>query len=43
MTAEGPGHWGRYRDRHVPVGDHREIAHRYVRVDAARPDSVFAI
>lgn len=42
VTADGPDHWGRYRDEHVPVGDHWEIAHRYVRVDAARPGSAFA-
>jgi hypothetical protein len=42
VTADGPDHWGRYRDRHVPVDDHWEIAHRYVRIDATRPGSPFA-
>jgi ketosteroid isomerase-like protein len=43
VTADGPDHWGRYRDQHVPVDDHWEIAHRYVRTDATVPGSVFAI
>ncbi|GAB2964064.1 nuclear transport factor 2 family protein [Amycolatopsis acidiphila] len=41
VTAEGPDHWGRYRDRHVPVDGRWRIVHRYVRVDASSPTSTF--
>ena len=40
VTGDGPDHWGRYRDVHVPVGEGWQIAHRYVRVDAKAPQSL---
>ena len=33
ITANGPDHWGRYRDHLVPVGDRWLFAHRFVRTD----------
>jgi hypothetical protein len=37
VTQIGPDHWGRYRDRFVPVDGEWLIAHRFVRVDGAMP------
>lgn len=42
VTGRGPDHWGRYRDRHVAVGDEWKIAHRYVRIDTVMPGATFA-
>ncbi len=33
MTDRGPDHWGRYRDRLVPVGDRWLFSRRFVRID----------
>ena len=33
VTEHGVDHWGRYRDRYVPVGDQWLFAHRYVKTD----------
>ncbi len=41
MTADGPDHWGRYRDELVPSGDRWLFARRTVRVDATLDTSVF--
>lgn len=35
FTADGPDHWGRYRDHLVPVGDRWLLRHRTVRVDSS--------
>ncbi len=37
VTQIGPDHWGRYRDRFVPVDGEWLIAHRFVRVDGSMP------
>ncbi|MCW2884059.1 MAG: hypothetical protein QOE54_875 [Streptosporangiaceae bacterium] len=42
LTADGPDHWGRYRDVLVPVGERWLIAHRLVGVDAAAEVSPLA-
>jgi hypothetical protein len=42
MTANGPDHWGRYRDVLVPVGDRWLITHRLVRLDASAETSTMA-
>ena len=36
ITEHGPDHWGRYRDRLVPVGERWLFAHRRVRIDGRR-------
>ena len=41
VTPRGPDHWGRYRDRLVPVGVRWLFQHRRVRTDGRAPDSVF--
>ena len=41
LTDAGLDHWGRYRDRFVPVGDRWLIAHRRVVADAFAPTSCF--
>lgn len=41
LTDAGLDHWGRYRDRFVPVGDGWLIAHRRVVADAFAPTSCF--
>lgn len=41
ITAAGLDHWGRYRDRLVPVGDRWLLAHRSVRTDGWATDSRF--
>jgi len=35
FTADGPDHWGRYRDLLVPVGNRWLLRHRTVRVDSS--------
>jgi hypothetical protein len=40
-TEKGLDHFGRYRDRLVPVEDQWLIAHRFVSVDWYAPDSSF--
>ena len=37
MTGAGVDHWGRYRDRFVPVGDRWLFAHRRVDTDGLTP------
>jgi len=37
VTEHGVDHWGRYRDRYVPEGDHWLFAHRYARTDGTAP------
>jgi SnoaL-like domain len=39
VTEIGPDHWGRYRDRLVPVDGEWLIAQRFIRVDGAMPGS----
>jgi len=39
VTQIGPDHWGRYRDRFVPVDGEWLIARRFVRVDGSMPGS----
>ena len=39
VTARGPDHWGRYRDRYVRSDGHWRFAHRRVRLDGWTPDS----
>jgi hypothetical protein len=41
MTADGPDHWGRYRDELVPSGDRWLFTRRTVRVDAAPDTRIF--
>lgn len=41
LTDAGLDHWGRYRDRFVPVGDRWLIAHRRIVADAFAPTSCF--
>lgn len=43
LTREGLDHWGRYRDVLVPCAGRWLLAHRFVRVDAHRPGSPFAL
>jgi len=42
LTEIGLDHYGRYRDRFVPVGDDWLIAHRLVSTDWRSPDSTMA-
>ena len=42
ITDIGLDHWGRYRDRFVPVGDGWRIEYRSVRTDGYAPNSFFA-
>ena len=42
ITDIGLDHWGRYRDRFVPVGDRWLIAERSVRTDGYAPNSFFS-
>ncbi|OXR43302.1 hypothetical protein B7C42_04724 [Nocardia cerradoensis] len=42
LTADGPDHWGRYRDVVVETGEVWLFAHRLVAVDAAAPGGWFA-
>lgn len=42
ITDIGLDHWGRYRDRFVPVGDRWLLAHRSVKTDGYAPKSYFA-
>jgi len=37
MTGAGVDHWGRYRDRFTPSGDHWLFVHRLVRTDGRAP------
>ena len=39
ITERGPDHWGRYRDRLVPVGDQWLFQHRRVRPDGHATNS----
>ena len=39
MNAQGPDHWGRYRDTLVPVGDRWLFKRRSVSLDGAAPGS----
>ena len=39
ITAAGPDHWGRYRDRLVPVGDRWLFAHRAAQLEGWAPGS----
>ncbi len=39
LTAHGPDHWGRYRDRYTLVDGRWRFAHRRVRLDGWAPDS----
>jgi hypothetical protein len=41
ITELGTDHWGRYRDRFVPVGDRWLIAHRRVTTDGYAEGSAF--
>lgn len=41
VTDLGADHWGRYRDRFVPVGDRWLIAHRRVTTDGYASGSAF--
>jgi hypothetical protein len=41
ITDIGADHWGRYRDRFVPVGDRWLIAHRQVTTDGYADGSAF--
>jgi hypothetical protein len=41
ITDIGADHWGRYRDRFVPVGDRWLIAHRQVTTDGYAVGSAF--
>jgi hypothetical protein len=41
LTDIGLDHWGRYRDRFVPVGDRWLIAHRHVVTTGFAPESLF--
>ncbi|WP_040831029.1 nuclear transport factor 2 family protein [Nocardia jiangxiensis] len=41
LTADGPDHWGRYRDILVEAGERWLFAHRLVAVDAAVPGGWF--
>jgi ketosteroid isomerase-like protein len=41
LTQDGLDHWGRYRDMLVPREGRWLLAHRLVRLDAARRDSLF--
>ena len=41
ITDIGPDHWGRYRDRFVPVADRWLIAHRQVTTDGYVETSAF--
>jgi hypothetical protein len=41
MTPIGLDHWGRYRDRLVPVGDRWLFEHRYVKVEGHSAGSYF--
>lgn len=41
ITDIGLDHWGRYRDRFVPVGDRWLLAHRSVKTDGYAPNSYF--
>jgi hypothetical protein len=41
VTDIGTDHWGRYRDRFVPVGDRWLIEHRQVRTDGYADRSAF--
>jgi hypothetical protein len=42
VTDIGLDHWGRYRDRFVPVGDRWLLAERSVKTDGYAPGSFFA-
>jgi SnoaL-like domain len=42
ITDIGLDHWGRYRDRLVPVGDRWLLAERSVKTDGYAPGSFFA-
>ena len=42
ITDIGLDHWGRYRDRLVPVGERWLLAHRSVKTDGYAPNSFFA-
>ena len=42
ITDIGLDHWGRYRDRLVPVGDRWLLSHRSVKTDGYAPASFFA-
>ena len=42
ITDIGLDHWGRYRDRFVPVGDRWLLAERSVKTDGYAPNSFFA-
>ena len=42
ITDIGLDHWGRYRDRFVPVGDRWLFAHRSVKTDGYATGSFFA-
>lgn len=39
VTAQGPDHWGRYRDRYALHDGRWRIAHRRVRLDGWAPES----
>ncbi len=41
ITDIGLDHWGRYRDRLVPVGDQWLLANRSVKTDGYAPNSFF--
>jgi hypothetical protein len=41
ITDIGLDHWGRYRDRLVPVGERWLLAERSVKTDGYAPDSFF--
>lgn len=41
VTDAGLDHWGRYRDRFVPIGDRWLIAERQIIADAFAPGSCF--
>jgi hypothetical protein len=41
ITDIGLDHWGRYRDRFVPVGDRWLLARRSVKTDGYAPNSFF--
>ena len=42
ITDIGLDHWGRYRDRLVPVGERWLLAQRSVKTDGYAPGSFFA-
>lgn len=42
LTDGGLDHWGRYRDRFVPVDARWLIAERHIRTEAFAPDSYFS-